>query len=177
MLVIAVRCAKQLSSGLWFDSWRYKFFSKNSMVTRFIDSALVREWTVLSLIVYWTHLVLVSGKLVLQKLSVHLRMPTKAYKDFLMPSFLLFSLFNSRNDARLFQKFYFCRVPSRNVKWIVFVLNPLNNSENLFWEWHFRHLWNILSKQNLPWWETAWEIPTLLDCTLILHMRDEPWAQ
>ena len=34
---------------------------------RFNDSALLREWTVQSLIVVRTHLVLVSGKLVLQK--------------------------------------------------------------------------------------------------------------
>ena len=37
------------------------------MFLRFIDSALLREWTVQSLIVDWTHLVLVLGKLVLQK--------------------------------------------------------------------------------------------------------------
>ena len=37
------------------------------MLLRFIDSALLREWAVQSLIVDKTHLVLVSGKLVLQK--------------------------------------------------------------------------------------------------------------
>ena len=37
------------------------------MLLRFNDSALLREWTVQSLIVVPTHLVLVSGKLVLQK--------------------------------------------------------------------------------------------------------------
>ena len=41
------------------------------MLPRFIDSALLREreWKVRSLIVDRTHLVLVSGKLVLQKTS------------------------------------------------------------------------------------------------------------
>ena len=52
-----------------FDSWCSKIFSKkNYMLPRFIDSALLREsgqWK--SLIVDRTHLVLVSGKLVLQK--------------------------------------------------------------------------------------------------------------
>ena len=37
------------------------------MLRRFNDSALLREWTEQSLIVVRTHLVLVSGKLVLQK--------------------------------------------------------------------------------------------------------------
>ena len=37
------------------------------MLLRLIDSALLREWTVQSLIVDRTHLVLVRGKLVLQK--------------------------------------------------------------------------------------------------------------
>ena len=42
-------------------------FFTNSMLTRFNDSTLLREWTVQSLIVARTHPVLVSGKLELQK--------------------------------------------------------------------------------------------------------------
>ena len=45
----------------------------NLMMPRFIDRPLLREWTVQSLIVDQTHLVLVSGKLVLQKVSVSFR--------------------------------------------------------------------------------------------------------
>ena len=43
------------------------FFQKELALPRFINSALLREWTVQSLIVDRTQLVLVSGKLVLQK--------------------------------------------------------------------------------------------------------------
>ena len=39
------------------------------MLLRFNDNALLREWTVQSLIVVQTHLVLVSGKLVLRKID------------------------------------------------------------------------------------------------------------
>ena len=59
-----------LPSGPMFDSRHSRFFSKkNSMLPRFIDSALFREsGTVQSLIADWTHLVhRVSGKLVPQK--------------------------------------------------------------------------------------------------------------
>ena len=41
-------------------------YVQKSMLPRFIDSALLREWTVQSLMVDQTHLLLVSGKLVLQ---------------------------------------------------------------------------------------------------------------
>ena len=37
------------------------------MLLRFNDSALLREWTVQSFLVVQTHLVLISGKLVLLK--------------------------------------------------------------------------------------------------------------
>ena len=43
------------------------FSSKNFMLPRFIDTTLLREWTELSLIVDQSYLVMVSGKLVLQK--------------------------------------------------------------------------------------------------------------
>ena len=43
------------------------FQKKNLMLSRFIDPALLRQRIVQSLIVDETHLVLVSGKLVLQK--------------------------------------------------------------------------------------------------------------
>ena len=42
------------------------------MLLRFIDSPLLREWRVQSLIVDRTHLILVSGKLVLQKTLTYL---------------------------------------------------------------------------------------------------------
>ena len=42
-------------------------FFTNSMLTRFNDSTLLREWTVQSLIVARTHPLLVSGKIELQK--------------------------------------------------------------------------------------------------------------
>ena len=45
-------------SGPRFDSWHSRNFL---MLLRFIDSPLLREWTVQSLIVDRTHLVLVSG--------------------------------------------------------------------------------------------------------------------
>ena len=41
--------------------------SQKLMMQRFIDSTLLREWTVLSLIVAQNHVVLNTGELVLQK--------------------------------------------------------------------------------------------------------------
>ena len=49
------------------------------MLLRFNDSALLKEWTVQSLIVVQIHLVPVSGKLVLQKQN----------KKFLKPGLLI----------------------------------------------------------------------------------------
>ena len=46
---------------------RFLAFLKFFYVAEIIDSALLREWTVQSLIADRTHLVLVSGKLVQQK--------------------------------------------------------------------------------------------------------------
>ena len=51
---------------VWFSVFPI-FSKKNSMLSRFIDSALLREWTVHSLIVDQNPLALVSGKLVLPK--------------------------------------------------------------------------------------------------------------
>ena len=45
-----------------------RFFQNFLMLLRFNDSAPLREWTVQSFMVVQTHLVLVSGKLVLQKI-------------------------------------------------------------------------------------------------------------
>ena len=53
-----------------FNSQRSQVFFWNFlMLLRFNDNALLREWTVQSLIVVQTHLVLVSGKLVLRKID------------------------------------------------------------------------------------------------------------
>ena len=58
------------SVALGFDSRHSLFFSKkNLMLPRFIDYILLRKWTVQSYVVDLTHLVLVSGKLFLQKVS------------------------------------------------------------------------------------------------------------
>ena len=55
-------------SGRGFGSWCSQFFSKHYLILpRFINGALLRELTVQSLIADPTHLVLVSGKLQLNK--------------------------------------------------------------------------------------------------------------
>ena len=65
-LVFQVTCFSPSGPRLRFSVFP-RFFRNFLMLLRFIDSALLREWTVQSLIVDQTHLVLVSGKLVLQK--------------------------------------------------------------------------------------------------------------
>ena len=66
-----------------------------SVLVRFIDSALLREWTGQSLIVVQTHLVLVCGKLVLQKSS---ELP---YSDDFLPLGSNMVGWNSQHDGQL----------------------------------------------------------------------------
>ena len=100
-----------------FDSPRSQIFFSvlgkiNSMLQRFIDScAAYREWTVQGLIVDQTHLILVSGKLVLNKVGACFLakfFPNKTHESvfpleeiFLSKNSQVVAVFNAADVSRL----------------------------------------------------------------------------